>query len=424
MKTIDWAAEAALRAQSGHALFGPSALPRIMRCVGSVRLCLENDAHGVETEYALEGTNAHALAQRCFAYDVEAASFVDKEVHYLHQGEARTFTPDADMGRYIQEYLDWCHELPGEHFVESRVDLSALMGLPEQFGTTDHAAMFGQTLIDTDFKFGMGEQVFAQENEQGLGYVAGLFTEWDWMYNFQKFVIRIAQPRLNHFDVWECDRDYLLDFIKDVQFAVQAAMGPNPTLTPGVKQCRFCPMSGRCAAQAEAVKAAVAGDFDAFDTPQEFKEALAPAAVAQALTQREPIQQFLKALDTQAHGLLSRGIVIPGWKLVEGRSNRCWKDEVQTEAWLKRHKIKVADMYAKALLGPAPIEKLFKKADEITKGELAQLWRKPPGSPVLAEDHDPRPPYLVAECDFDGFEDVATSSTQPPVDTSIIDDGL
>jgi hypothetical protein len=401
MRAINWQEEAETRAKSGHALFGPSTLPRAMRCTGSVRLCIENNARSIDTEYTVEGANAHALGQKASESGNEVALYEGREVTYYRGEELVSFTPDADMCRYIQEYIDWCTELPGEHFIESMLVFGEYLPLAYQFGTADHAAIFFETLIVTDLKYGQGEKVDAENNEQLLAYALLFYLEWSWAYEIRKVVLRICQPRLNHFDVWEITVSELLAFGERLKASITEAMSDAATLVPGEKQCRFCPMSGRCTAQATAVKALVAGDFDDFDEPQEMQEAMSPDELSKCLELRDAVKHWLKALEKQAFDMLRQDIEVPNWKLVEGRSNRCWVNEEATERWLREHKIPVAAIFERTLLSPAKAEKLFKGH---LKQQLSALARKPPGRPVLAPITDKRAPYSAADQEFANFD--------------------
>jgi hypothetical protein len=201
-----------------------------------------------------------------------------------------------------------------------------------------------------------------------------------------------------------------------MQAAVTQAIGDDATLVPGELQCRFCPMSGKCTAQRDAIHKLVAGDFDSFDDPQVVGEPLSYEELGKCLELRDTVKHWLKALEKRAFEAIMRDIEVPGWKIVEGKSNRCWVSETETEKWLTKHKIAKGTMYEKTLLSPAQAEKLF-KGDE--KKEVGALARKPPGRPVLAHISDKRMPFNPVADDFDHFDDEDTET-----ETETIDDGL
>ena len=174
MQHLYWVALAVERARSGHALFGPSTLPRVFRCPGSVRLAIVNNApiHR-ESEYAREGSRAHAVAADALMSERDLASYTGLPFGYKEE----FFSPDAAMTTALQVYADACNELPGDHYVETTTSLDLWMPLPMQFGTSDFAALYDTTLDVTDLKFGEGEKVFAADNEQLLAYALGFYDE-------------------------------------------------------------------------------------------------------------------------------------------------------------------------------------------------------------------------------------------------------
>lgn len=89
------------------------------------------------------------------------------------------------------------------------------------------------------------------------------------------------------------------------------------------------------------------------------------------------------------------GVRYPGFKLVEGRSNRKYTDEVAVAQVVSNAGY---DPYEKKLLGITAMTKQLgkKKFDGLLKG----LVVKPQGKPVLAPATDPRPEFNTAQSDF------------------------
>src|SRR5690606_31016918 len=163
-----------------------------------------------------------------------------------------------------QEYVDWCRALPGEHYVEVRVEHTAWcpdedefgMPLDPQFGTSDHVACIPggalgypeATIVVTDLKYGKGVKVFAVENKQAIKYALGAWKEYDWLYNFKHVVIRIAQPRRNHFDVWDLTVEELLEWGDKIKERLTLVFAPDPPFQASEKGCKFCKAAYKCAA--------------------------------------------------------------------------------------------------------------------------------------------------------------------------------
>ena len=148
---------------------------------------------------------------------------------------------DEDMFAYGQECLDRYAHIPGERFVEVRVDISSLTPIPKQSGTADLIICSPGIIDVVDWKYGKGVKVFAEYNTQGLCYAWGAFERYDELFDFQAIRIHIGQPRLGHFDLWEIRRDQLHDFA--IWARKQWALGwsgergscPHPRLASGAK---------------------------------------------------------------------------------------------------------------------------------------------------------------------------------------------
>ena len=89
------------------------------------------------------------------------------------------------------------------------------------------------------------------------------------------------------------------------------------------------------------------------------------------------------------------GTEYPGFKVVEGKSNRKYTDEEAVAFIVKDHGY---DPYEKKLLGITAMTSLLgkKKFEEL----LAGLIAKPPGKPTLVPDTDKRPALNTAKDDF------------------------
>lgn len=398
---IKWAEEAAERAKSGHALFGPSTLPRVFRCRRSTRFVLENQFPNKQTPAAQEGSDCHALAQRAFEYDREALLFEGCDFQYMHHGAVRVFQPTEEQCRIVQEYLDWCNELPGDHFVETRVQLSHRMPLNDQFGSTDHGAIYNRTLVVTDLKAGYSI-VYAKENEQAMAYALGLYDEWSDMYDIDDIVIRIAQPRQGHWDVWKCSATELLAWGEKLRGVVLDAMSDDAKFTAGEKQCEFCPAAGHCSAQQAMVKAKLDGDFDAFDEDQEKVHVLSLEELGKARESFAFITKWMASINKRIYESCLRGEDEHGCKVVESKSRRVYKDVEATALFFLKQKFDESKVFApRKMNGPSTMEKLFK--GDAKKKFLAEYVTQPPGKPVLASATDERPPYDPGD-EFADFE--------------------
>ena len=108
-------------------------------------------------------------------------------------------------------------------------------------------------------------------------------------------------------------------------------------------------------------------------------------------------------LRTRLRSGQDHGVRYPGWKLVEGKSNRTYTDEQAVADTLLIEGFKSEQIYEpKEILGITKMEKSIgkKKFTELLKEFIV----KPSGKPTLADEADPRPELssvASAAADFD-----------------------
>jgi len=83
------------------------------------------------------------------------------------------------------------------------------------------------------------------------------------------------------------------------------------------------------------------------------------------------------------------GREIPGFKLVEGRSLRTWKDQMTALHELEAFGLGEDDLYAKKFVSPAQAEKTL-KGKKVSAKLIEHLITKPPGKTTFAPESDSR----------------------------------
>jgi hypothetical protein len=236
--------------RAGHSLFSPSSSAGWLNCKGFLLAnAKKGDMAGYDAAY---GTVGHAIAAEWLLTIRESGKKAGEQVPDKHLGtviEHNGFKIEVDdlMLTHIRRYIDWCEEveLLGDVFIEHRVDYSEYTPIPNQGGTADHFVCVSPTknspgmLVITDLKMGM-LRVDVEENSQALLYALGVYLEWNWLYKFERIIVRICQPRLDSFRVWECDAEYLLAFGERVREAADAAWRENAPRSPSQKACQWC----------------------------------------------------------------------------------------------------------------------------------------------------------------------------------------
>lgn len=406
-------------ADGGHSMFAPSGSAMWLYCSGSLIANLLEDDNG--SFEAAEGTVAHEIGEEWLKTGVCPWHRVGEVVVIEEHDATYQITITRTMIHHVQEYVEWCQSLPGDHFVETKVYFTRLMPeaapghkFPKQGGTADHAACLPGKLVITDLKYGKGVMVFARDNSQALIYALGFFYQWDWLYDFQTIEVRIAQPRLGHFQTWEVSREYLLSFAEFVRDRAARAWSLDAPRHPSAKGCQWCKVKADCTAFAKVVydlayaeigelENEVSGDEmsdmkerlrDRFKMHLAAHSRLSVGEMSKMLEYRKPVEAWFLAMERALERRANDGDQIPGRKLVESRSYRVFRDEKDAEGLLIDMGVKPEDLREVKFASPAQAEDLLINAG-VPKRAVATIMRdlvyKPPGKAVLAPDSDPRP---------------------------------
>lgn len=369
-----------------HAILSASGSERWLTCTPSARL--EADFPEESSSYADEGTLAHSLAElhlRKFLGRVEdrvfkaAADKLAKNQLYAHE-----------MVDHVETYISVASERISAAkarskdaivLLEQRLDFSPWV--PEGFGTGDCVIVADKVLEIIDFKYGKGVPVSAIENTQMRLYALGALYSYGMIYDIDKVFMTICQPRLDSVSTDEITAaDLYLWGDEYVKPRAELATAGKGVFVSG-DHCRFCRARNTCRARAEANLALAKYDFAK-------PELLSHDDVAAILGKAEELQKW--AADVQGYALdqaENHGVKFPGWKLVEGRSNRKYSDADAVAKALLAAGYPETLIYEKSILGITAMEKAIgKKAiNELPEGLIV----KPPGKPVLVPESDKRP---------------------------------
>jgi hypothetical protein len=88
---------------------------------------------------------------------------------------------------------------------------------------------------------------------------------------------------------------------------------------------------------------------------------------------------------------LRKGIPVPGYKIVTGKSNRTWANEKLALAWCNENEIDPDKMFKSTFFTPAAAEKVIGAKLKRDPG-FTCLIVKPEGKPTLVTEEDKRPP--------------------------------
>lgn len=386
---------------TAHAKLSASGATRWMGCPGSVNA--EAGLPDSSSPYAEKGTVLHDIAEHMLVTNSDGSEFIDK-THVVFDDKGipwvEAFVEASDI-EHLRVYVDYVRNLGGHMLVEQRVDFSDFV--PGGFGTADAVVLVEGVLYVIDLKTGQGNRVEAEENPQLMLYGVGSWAKFDMLMDFHTVKLAIVQPPLDHISEWEISVEDLVNWAEEtVRPAAELALTEDAPRVPSADACKWCKAKGRCKEYANQALCVVADEFkDVGDFTVKDSDSLTDEDLAAILDKASLVEGFLKAINAEATNTIMSGGVIPGFKMVAGRSIRKWRDKAEAEKAIRK-KLKVADAYKKELISPAQAEKKLGKDHPL----IEDLTVKPEGKPTLVPETDKREAliFTTVEDDFDGFE--------------------
>lgn len=383
---------------SSHALLSPSSAHRWLNCPLAPRL--EATLPEKPSEYAREGTVAHSVCE------ITAKKKFKKVKTAEYNRVIKKLKTDAvwddemlhTAETYVEHLTERAMEFANEPYIafEVKVDISDYV--PEAFGRCDCVMFGGDTLIITDYKHGKGVPVSPDENPQLMLYALGALKLYKPLFGvaLKKVAVYIDQPRIGAYDGWTCTVDELLAWGESVKPKAQMAFMGFGEYHAG-DWCRFCRANGICKAQAEQQ----IGAFDDFSAAVGNPTALlSPSEMGEVLKRGETLVSWYETVREKALESLLNGEKIPGYKVVEGRSTRCWTDQDKALDKLQESGVDRAVIYDSVPKTLAQLEKLLGTAR--FKELVGEFVTKPQGKPTLALETDSRKEFNSAAADFAG----------------------
>lgn len=370
---------------SEHARLSASSSARWMNCPPSALLC--EAAPDETSEFALEGTDAHALCEFKLKKALGVA-MEDPTPNLTHFSSEMDECSD-DYVSFIMESLEKARETCSDPLVlvEQRLDFSAFV--PDGFGTGDALIIADGGLHIIDFKYGKGVQVEAEDNSQMMLYALGACEMFGGVYDIQSIEMTIFQPRLGNVSSFTLTYAELYSWANLVlaPAARMAAKGEGK-LCSG-PWCRFCRVKANCRERARKNMELASYDF-------REPELLFNDEIADILSKVDSLVGWAEDVKEFALSEALKGEKFKGFKVVEGKSNRRYADEDKVamtvqEAGFDPYERKVKGVTAMtALLGKSKFNEM-----------LGALVVKPQGKPALVPESDKRP-----EMTSDDFSDM------------------
>lgn len=386
-----------------HALLSASGAHRWIACPPSVKL--EEGFENKTSVYAEEGTLAHEIGELKLKFnlgEITKKKF-NSELKKITENELYT----ADMPDYVDKYVDICMEKIAEakaksayteFKVEQKLDFSEWV--PDGFGTGDFVIVADGVVEVCDLKYGKGIQVSAIGNPQMRLYALGAIAEYDFFYNIEKVKMTIIQPRLDNISTDEITVKELLKWADEVvKPKAELAIKGEGEFCAG-EHCGFCRAKSVCRARADKNLELARWEF-------RTTEILTANDIASILPKIDELVKWASDIKDYALEQALQGESFPGYKVVEGRSNRKYTDEAKITNILIE--AGYGDIYKPVeLLTLTNMEKYVgkKKLNEL----IGNYIEKPLGKPTLVPETDKRPVYNPAKADFDDVMNVTDNN--------------
>jgi len=391
-----------------HNVLSPSSSHRWMVCPASA-----TDESTPMSEPAAEGTAVHELLEMLILAMMQKTGktpddFIGETIVVTCDLTKKVFTyqVNREMVNHLTPLLDTIRTLMAKDrramlISERRVYADAVY--PDLSGTVDVGIILptlGQ-IISIDLKYGAGVGVEVIDNSQLIIYLLGLaalakelfpLTVWG------EYVSAIYQPRYPHkggqYREQHLTPAAMKIWVKEIR---ECASRADPVNTgrehiPG-GHCTWCPKEAKCKALATHALKIAQADFSSKEIAPPLPSELTPKEVAYILDNTRTLKSWLEsvyqhALDAAKQG----GGIIPGYKLVQGRSTRKWKDDAAAGramvALCKKRGIPLSEIQTLQIATAPQAEKKFSREDWETLFSTYGTMSIP--APALAKVEDNR----------------------------------
>ncbi|HHY08668.1 MAG TPA: DUF2800 domain-containing protein, partial [Corynebacteriales bacterium] len=349
-----------------HAILSASGAHRWLECTPAARLELEFKDQ--ESTAAAQGTAAHNLCEHK----------LKKALHIRSKRPVSEFNDD-EMEEHSDAYVEYVLEQLEEVkknckdplvLIEERLDFSCYV--PEGFGTADTIIIGDKNLHIIDMKYGQGILVYAEDNPQMKLYALGALASYESLYDIEEVTMHIFQPRRENVSDWTISVDELKKWAdNDLKVKAKMAFEGKGEYIPG-DWCTFCRVAVKCRARADEKLRLAQSEF-------KLPPLLTDNEIEEILSKLSDLTKWANDIVAYAtDAAINHGKEWSGFKVVEGRSNRKYKDEDKVAEVAKANGYK--DIYRTSLITLTEMEKLMGK--QKFKDILGDFIIKPPGKPT------------------------------------------
>lgn len=369
-----------------HALLSPSSASRWIACTPSARF--EQQFPDSSSVFAQEGTLAHSLGELLINFklgNIKKPAY-KKALDVIKQNELyeeAMFDHCEDYAVFVMELFADAQTRSKHAQIHLEVKLDMTKWVPDGFGTSDVVIVADDFMETIDLKYGKGVPVSVEENKQQMLYALGALDGYEFLFDIHTVRMTVYQPRLDNIASWETTVTALKLWAED-DLTTKANMAHNGEgeFIPG-PHCGFCRGKAVCKALAEYNLQLAKHEFA---HPNILKD----EEIASIMERTKMFVNWIESVNTYAlDQAINHGKKWPGYKVVEGRSNRKYADAEKVADILSKKGYPEETIYNKKLIGISDMESELGK--KLFADLLGEYIIKPQGKPTLAPATDKRP---------------------------------
>lgn len=408
-----------------HAILSASGAEKWSNCAAAPRMEMLAPKED-NSFYSAQGTAAHYLASETLneGHFRVAEAAEGRVIHVNEAGDCCfdpggksgkdwgaefSFVIDDEMVEHVNTYLAAIKDFKGDDgtlFVEQKASIEVITKEEGAEGTADAVIIRGTELQIHDLKYGM-TFVDATLNKQLIMYAKAVYEEYSLLFDIDKILLAIHQPRLNSMPTFSMTVDELNGEVAKLSDAAELATSlleaehvndVKAHLVVG-EHCRknYCKARTFCPAYRAEMNKVRLVDLTSIES------------LVEAAQHLEAAEDCCKQIRARIITEVLAGNEVPGYKAVMGKEgNRKWEDEKAAEEMLASSmKLKHEIIYDKSLKSPTSIEKAAKKGEVGPKQwkRIQEIIVRDEAKVTVVPESDKRPAVKIEGSDpLDDFD--------------------
>ncbi len=393
-----------------HHIFSPSSAHRHLECPGYL---IGPEITDEPNDAAIEGTVCHKLLELS-QFGLDPDLFTGQSIMDVMYNNRSLVPVNLDMVQAVRLFNETAKDLmlelgikpentwPERHLVHPDFPDELFGGTSDFSGFNVEAGV----LLIMDLKYGTNPVEASSPQLFEYAFLAISTLSPEDQAKITRLVFVIVQPRIAYGETvsrHEPSQDEIMEVWGKLNKAVNAFLlhrhlpqAPPELLNTG-SHCKYCPRQLHCPAITRDMGDMVALANIPIDTSDE--------GIVKMLIfwseKAEAVKSFLKRVDGALHELASRGVSIPGKKLVAAFGNRTWKPDLEEKGttYMLRRLVRVLGLKAEQckeikVLGPAKIEELLRssgkwKGNKDLQEAFHNLVHRPVKGAKLVDNSEP-----------------------------------